>query len=416
MRRYPLRTATSRAAGGLREFPGQFWLLAGGSFVFLLGSALVDPFVTIYLNVRLGMSVTAIGIVFGASALVGLPFQIAAGSLADRRGRLAVLTVAVCAATTLYVGLAFARQWWQVAIVVAIESIFGWPMFVTSQNAIVADLIGVGRRTEGFGILRAGAAGAYCLGPILGGFALAHGVPYRLLFVIAAGGCAAFLVVVLLWLHETRPTIPPRTAGDESRGGYRVITRDRSFVLLCAAILLPLYCFDQIWSTLPIYANAVLGVPLGSWGLLYALYSLIVAVLQYPVVRGLRHQDEYLLLAAASALLGIGLGGMSLVSWGWPVVGLMVAASLGVVLLIPVSAALVAAMAPVALRGRYMGAWTLAWTLGEALGPAIGGWAMDTMGARSAYAAQLAIGGMGAAAFLALHRRSRRSPATRVSV
>ena len=401
----PLRVITARFTHSLLEFPGQFWLLAGGSFVFLLGSALVDPFVTIYLNTRLHMSMTSIGIVFGVSALVGLPFQIVAGSVADRRGRLVVLTAAVCAATTLYVGLAFARQWWQVAIVVAVESIFGWPMFVTSQNAIVTDLIGTGRRTEGFGILRAAAASAYCLGPVLGGLALGRGVTYRTLFLLAAGGCVLFLVVVLVGLKETRPAAAAVGSDGERRGGYAVIVGDRRFLLMCAASLLPLYCFEQLWSTFPVYATTVLGVPIGSWGLLYALYSFIVAALQYPTIRALRDRDEYILMAVASALLGIGLGGMAFVSWGWPTIALLVAASLGVVLLFPVSSAIVASMAPEALRGRYMGALTLAWTCGGALGPAVGGWAMDTVGPRPAYAGLIMVGLLGAVAFLALRQR-----------
>ena len=95
---------------------------------------------------------------------------------------------------------------------------------------------------------------------------------------------------------------------------------------------------------------------------------------------------------------------MAFVSWGWPSIALLVTASLGVVLLFPVSSAIVARMAPEALRGRYMGGLTLAWTLGGALGPAVGGWTMDTVGARPAYAGLIVVGLLGAVAFLALRQ------------
>jgi len=39
----------------------------------------------------------------------------------------------------------------------------------------------------------------------------------------------------------------------------------------------------------------------------------------------------------------------------------------------------------VALRGRYMGAWTLVQMGGYALGPTFGGWALDGLGARPAF-------------------------------
>jgi MFS family permease len=62
----------------------------------------------------------------------------------------------------------------------------------------------------------------------------------------------------------------------------------------------------------------------------------------------------------------------------------------------------VADLAPEAVRGRYMGVWTVVWNGGAALGPAFGGWAMDTLGAREAFVALLVVGLAGAVWFLAL--------------
>ena len=50
----------------------------------------------------------------------------------------------------------------------------------------------------------------------------------------------------------------------------------------------------------------------------------------------------------------------------------------GALLLIPISSTVSAEMAPVALRGRYMGTWTLVQEAGYALGPLFGGMAMDS--------------------------------------
>ena len=60
--------------------------------------------------------------------------------------------------------------------------------------------------------------------------------------------------------------------------------------------------------------------------------------------------------------------------------------SVGETLLSPVASAEVAELAPEAVRGRYMGVWTVVWNGGAALGPAFGGWAMDTLGGRQAFA------------------------------
>jgi len=103
--------------------------------------------------------------------------------------------------------------------------------------------------------------------------------------------------------------------------------------------------------------------------------------------------------AAASALISLGLCGAAFAPVGWPTAAFVLVISLGSVLLIPISATIVSQMAPVALRGRYMGAWTLVWTAGMALGPTFGGMAMDRLGGRGAYGVILGVGLLGAVLF-----------------
>ena len=79
----------------------------------------------------------------------------------------------------------------------------------------------------------------------------------------------------------------------------------------------------------------------------------------------------------------------------------------GVLLLIPISSTISAEMAPVALRGRYMGAWTLVQQGGYALGPLLGGMAMDRLGERGEAILCIACGTTGAALYAALARRLR---------
>ena len=238
------------------------------------------------------MSMTSIGIVFGVSALVGLPFQIVAGSVADRRGRLVVLAAAVCAATTLYVGLAFARQWWQVAIVVAVESIFGWPMFVTSQNAIVTDLIGSGRRAETVGIL-ARRSGQRVL-PRPGARWSRTWEGCDVSDPLPAGG----------WWLSAIPGRGTRLAqGNETCGSHRRQCQGATRRLCGHRRRPPIPLGVRCKPPAPVLLRTVVvdvsglrhnrpGRPDRVLGILYALYSFIVAALQYPTIRALRDQDE----------------------------------------------------------------------------------------------------------------------------
>ena len=122
-----------------------------------------------------------------------------------------------------------------------------------------------------------------------------------------------------------------------------------------------------------------------------------------------------LLLAASSALLAVGIGGSAFAGPVWSLAAFIAILSLGETLLSPVASAEVADLAPEAVRGRYMGVWTVVWNGGAALGPAFGGWAMDTVGGREAFVVLLVVGLAGAASFLALAPGWRRRRTARTA-
>jgi len=147
------------------------------------------------------------------------------------------------------------------------------------------------------------------------------------------------------------------------------------------------------------------GMPPRTWGLVIAFYALSVAIFQYPVIRWLRRRDHILLMSAASLLIALGLGGAVLVPWGPLTFACMFVLGQGALLLIPISSTVSAEMAPVPLRGRYMGTWTLVQMAGYALGPTFGGMAMDRLGERGAALVIVAFGVTGAALYWGLARR-----------
>ena len=380
-------------------FPGQFWLLVGGTFLYLVGYEIGYPFETVYLHTRLGISMTSVGLIIGLPILAGLPFQIAGGAIADRFGRRVVLIVAVCAGVALFEGLALARQPWQVVAVIAVEAVFGWALFLTANNAMLADFTPPARRAEAYGISRVANNAGMVAGPLVAALLLGAGLGYRTLF--ASGGlvCALFLVLVMAFLKESRPAgaVARRPTG----GGYRIVLGDRRFLAVCAIALLPLYGFGQIYITLPVLLRDSVGVSPAQWGLLAALYAGCGVLFQYPAVRHTRGFDKLAVLSAASICLGIGLAGCAFAPKGIGTAACILLVSAGCMLLVPIAPALVSQMAPTALRGRYMGAWTLVWMTGTALAPIFGGLALDRLG-RGAYLVILAACLLGALLFALL--------------
>ena len=397
-------------------FPRSYWLLVGGTAAYLAGYECGYPFESIYLNERLGISLTAIGLIYGLAQLGGLPMQIVGGAAADRFGRRGVLIIGITATIVLFEGLAFARSVWLVVALIAFEAAFGWAFFQMANIAIISDLTSEARRAEGFSISRIAASAGIIVGPLVGGLLLRHDPTYRLPFVVGGAICGIFLLIAVFWLKETRP----RTAAGQ-RGiaatfaGYRAVLSDRRLLAFAAVTLLPLYCHGQFLMTFPVLLKGTIGVSVSQVGLLISLYALSGALVQYPLVRRLRDARKMVLMAAASCFMGVGLGGAAFAPRGVLTAVFVVVISLGTALLVPISSTVVSYLAPPHLRGRYVGAWTLVWTGGIALGPIFGGFAMDHLGGRGAYAIVLAAGLTGAALYLLLGARGwvlPKSPAT----
>ncbi|HSM82585.1 MAG TPA: MFS transporter, partial [Nodosilinea sp.] len=86
-------------------------------------------------------------------------------------------------------------------------------------------------------------------------------------------------------------------------------------------------------------------------------------------------------LMASALLWGLGFGlvwqagtGAAPVVWGSLALGVM---ALAMVAYTPIGSALVAALAPEALRGVYLSVNSMCWAVGYLIGPPLGGWALD---------------------------------------
>jgi MFS family permease len=341
---------------------------------------------------------TTVGLIIGVTLFAGLPFQIVGGAIADRFGRRPVLIVAICAGMALFVGLGVARRLWLVIALFAFEAAFGFAQYLTASNSMVTDLTPLSRRAEAFSITRVALNTGITIGPLMATPLIALDPTFRTSFLGAGLVCGIFLVMVLTLFKETRPPSAGRGSFGSAFRGYGDVVRDRSMLAFCAVALLPLYGFGQIWVTMPIVIGELHGVSAGMWGILLVAYGAFTAVLQYPLVRVLGRVDHMLLLALASLCIGIGTGSAAFVPWPFTF-ACMIAISFGIVLLVPISSTVVSHMAPTALRGRYMGFWTLVYIGGYALGPLLGGWAMDALGGRGAFAVVAAAGLLGALLF-----------------
>jgi MFS family permease len=79
--------------------------------------------------------------------------------------------------------------------------------------------------------------------------------------------------------------------------------------------------------------------------------------------------------------------------------------SMGEVFFSPIASSIVSDMAPEAIRGRYMGAWSVMWNGGASMGPLVGGILIGAIGGREAFGTMLVFGAIGAVLFMALSNK-----------
>ena len=213
---------------------------------------------------------------------------------------------------TLYIGLGLAHRLWVAIVVIVLEAAFGWAQYITASNAIVADLTPFERRAEAFSIQRVALNAGITLGPLVAVPLIGADAHFRLAFTIGGLICGLFLLLVLTRFRRrghapcrcSRYAPPSAATGRGSRPSHGGLLSDRP----AAAVLLRPDLGDAAD-----HAGRPARGERQHWGLLLVAFGAGTTILHYPLIRWLRHRDPMLLMAAASACLGVDWVGAS-----WP--------------------------------------------------------------------------------------------------
>lgn len=384
-------------------YPRQFWLLFWGQLMNSIGGSMVWPFLTIYVRERLGVPLTTVTLLITLNAASGLAATTIAGSLVDRFGRklAMVLSLAMTSAAFILMNTASTLPVWMALMV--LMGMFS-PLYQVGSNAMIADLIAPERRAGGYALLRMIANVGVAIGPVIGGVLVT--ISYGLTFSLAAAAGTAFALLIALFVAETLPQ-RAKLAGQRQISGYSPVLRDRLFLAFCGIYTLSCMVYSLIMVLLPVYGKENFGLAESQYGPILATNATMVVLFQFAVTRMTERYHPVPVLALGTLFYALGVGSVAL-GWNFPTFLLsMVILTIGEMIVIPTSTAFTANLAPVEMRGRYMGVLGLTWQVGFGIGPVLGGFLNDRVAPVAIWYGGLVIGLVAALGFVLLAWRLR---------
>jgi len=359
------------------EFPKTFWVLMGATFIDRVGGALIFPFLSLYVTSHFNVGMTEVGIVFAVFAISSVVGSVFGGAMTDRFGRKSMLLFGLITSALSSLAMGFIndfRLFYLIAGLVGLLSNTAGP----AQQAMVADLLPEEKRSQGFSVIRVIANLAITIGPLIGGLMASYS--FILLFISDAILSTITALIVFFSIPETKPELSDEEEEDtlmQSLGGYGDIMRDWLFVVYVIVSIIVVTVYMQMNSSLPVYLRDVHGVTTKQFGYILSLNAGLVVFFQFWITRKVSRYKPMFMIAIGSLLYAIGYAMYGFVSTYVLFLVAMVIITIGEMINAPTSQSIVANIAPVDMRGRYMAIFGLSWAISASIGPLLAGVVMD---------------------------------------
>lgn len=347
----------------LRALPRPVWILFLGTFLNKFGTFVV-PFLTLYLT-RQGYTLAAAGMAIGAYGVGHLIASLLGGHLADTMGRRKTIVLSMFSAALAMMLLSQARS---LPVIIALTVLAGMTgeLYRPAASALLADLVQPNERVTAFAAYRMAFNAGWAFGPATAGFLAEHG--YFWLFAGDAATSVLFGLVALFSLPRGVRGQRCETGWNEALQAFRGDKRFHQVMVASFAIAL---IFFQMSSTFGLHVTG-LGFSAATYGALISLNGALVVLCELPLTTITRRFAARNVMAAGYLLVGIGFALILLAHTVPALTGCMIVFTLGEMVAMPVSSAYITGLAPMHLRGRYMGAFGLTWACGLIVGPAMG--------------------------------------------
>lgn len=394
----PLQRLISAYRAAFAGLPREVWLLAGGLLINRAGT-MVLPFLSLYLTRDLGLTAAAAGIIIGSFGLGAMAGSFIGGWLSDRVDPVRVQLLSLFASGIGFLAFTQIERFEALSVGVFVLATIS-EAFRPALMAAVAHRSSPEIKARAFALIRLAANLGMAVGPAAAGLLAVYG--YVWIFVGDAVTCWAAAVMLMATLSRTTPESATDNPQDRGRKGSP--WRDLPFLGFLLLLTVLAMAFLQVWSTMPLFLRTFFEMSERSIGLLLALNALIIVLTEMLLIRAVENRDRMTMVGLGALLV---CGGLALLCLGssWMIAVLsMVVLTVGEMLSMPITNAVVAERAGSASVGRYMGAYSLAFSTAFVIGPIVGTAVYQNLGPDILWLGIGAVGIVLAIAFASLSR------------
>jgi MFS family permease len=339
-----------------------------------VGSGLFLTFYLLYLTKAAGFSLGTAGAVLSLASGLALAANPIAGSLVDKVGarRMMLASQIICAAG--YSGLLFVTGSVPLLIVASTLAVLGERIFWVGFPSFISIMAPDNERDRWFAFMGMTREAGFGVGGLLAALivAVAGTDGYRLLVLLNA--CTFAIAATIIYLRVPSPQVEPV---HHDHGGWRAVMRDRPVMKMAVANTVAVMTVLIGGLAMPVYVVDDLDLPAWLPGLLFVATTIVLAFgqsLGLRAVTGWLRTRVYLMAAAIWVVGAVAFAFAQVVprSLLIPYMFLATVVTIGGDLFhAPQTNGLPSALAPAALRGRYLALFSLSWGIGRTIAPSI---------------------------------------------
>ncbi len=359
---------------------------------------MVLPFLVLYLTEHLKFSESDAGFVlsvYGIGSLVTSPL---AGRLSDHFGPLRIMRLSLLLSGAILFLFPFAHNYFALLCIAFLWAVLN-EAFRPASMSVVSDWVEPERRKAAFALNRLAINLGMSIGPAAGGFIAT--ISFTALFFI--DGATAIIAGIVLVLSSLRPVIPKVLNPAHASSAVQMavppasVFADRRFIYFLAALLPVIIVFFQHNSTLALFIVRNLQLPKSDYGILFAINTVMIILLEVPLNSGMAHWPHRRALSLACLLWGIGFGALIFATDMRTTAFTVAIWTFGEMILFPGAAAYVSEIAPAGRRGVYMGIYQMSFSLAFILAPWLGTHILERLGATAVWSFTFLLGCLSAA-------------------